>query len=128
MAERICLIVDDDESIRTYLAEILKNHQLQCLQAMDALQALAILHKVDGRVDLVISDILMPGDMNGVDLAHAIRHAYPAIPIILISGFAGTETLRTSGFPFIQKPFLGETICNAVDKLLGSGGSTSATP
>jgi DNA-binding NtrC family response regulator len=128
MPEKICVIADDDENTRRFLAMILKVRQLQCLHAENASQALAIVQKIGEQLALVVTDVVMPGDMDGVDLAHSIRHAYPAIPVILISGFVEEAALKSSGFPFIPKPFLPKTIWEEVDRAMGSGGNTTTGP
>ena len=87
MSDLICLLVDDASSIRTYLRAILERERFNCLEAENAARALRIAQKLGGRIDLIISDIKMPGDMDGVDLAHSIRNTYPDLPVILISGY-----------------------------------------
>lgn len=73
MSDRICLIVDDEPAIRGFLRVVLKQHFLQFLEAENATDALRMIHKVGGRLDLLVSDINMPGDVNGLDLAHSVR-------------------------------------------------------
>ena len=53
MSDRICLIVDDEPSIRTYLRAILQRERIQSLEADNAAQALSIIHKLGGRLDLI---------------------------------------------------------------------------
>ena len=115
MADHVCLIVDDEPSIRTFIRVILDGESLQSLEAGSAAEALKIVQKLGGRLDLIVSDIKMPGDMDGVDLAYSIRHSYPAVPVILISGFADEEAVKhaDADFAFIQKPFVPETILTA---------------
>ena len=114
--ERICLIVDDEPIIRTYLKTILQSAGSQGLEAENAPQAFRMLQKLNGGVNLVLSDIQMPGEMNGVDLAHAIRDAFPGVPVILISGYAESAKYRGGRFDPIQKPFAPPTILAAVRK------------
>lgn len=117
MPDSICLIVDDEPAIRSFLRAVLERRQLQCVEAEDATHALRIIQKLGGRLDLVLSDIKMPGDMSGVDLAHSVRNTFPAISIILISGYC-ENAKDAGGFEFIPKPFVPEAILNAVDKAL----------
>ncbi len=67
--------------------------------AEDALRMLG----VESNVDVVLTDVLMPGAMDGVALARRIRQAWPSLPVVLISGNAGVAE-RTGEFPFIQNP------------------------
>jgi two-component system, NtrC family, sensor kinase len=58
------------------------------------------------KIDLVFSDVLMPGGMNGLELGHAIRKLYPNIPVLLTTGL--TSSARDAveqGFVLLQKPF-----------------------
>jgi len=120
VSDRICLIVDDEISIRAYLRAIMERARFQSLEADTVGQALRILQKIGGRLDVVISDINMPGDMNGVDLAHSVRNSFPDIPVILISGYADEDSVKkvAPDFEFIQKPFVPDTILKAVEKAI----------
>ena len=80
MSDRICLIVDDEPSIRAFLRAILQREGIQCLEADSADHGLRVVHKLGGRVDLIVSDMKMTGEMDGLDLAHAVRNAFPAVP------------------------------------------------
>ena len=121
-SDRVCLIVDDEPSIRTYLRAILQGERIQSLEADDAGQALRIIHKLGGRLDLIVCDIKMPGEMDGIDLAYSIRNSFPAVPVLLISGYGNVESLRrtAANFEVIQKPFVPETILMAVKKMVGT--------
>jgi DNA-binding NtrC family response regulator len=121
MSDRLCLIVDDEPAIRRYLQAVLKEQHLQTVEANDAIDALRVVNQLGSSLDLILSDVKMPGDMNGVDLAHSVRSAYPAIPIILISGYSDSKDADTAGFELIPKPFLPETILAAVERAIHSG-------
>jgi DNA-binding NtrC family response regulator len=127
-SNRICLIVDDEPSIRKYLRAILDQERIQCLEADSASQALGIIQRLNGRLDLIVCDIKMPGDMNGVDLAYSVRNMFPGIPVILISGYADVEAVKKAAaiFQFIQKPFEPEAILLAVKKVVGYGDTTGS--
>jgi len=122
MSDRICLIVDDEQAIRTYLRAILQREQIQSLEADTAAQALRIVQKLNGRLDLIVCDIKMPGEMDGIDLAYSVRNSFPAVPVLLISGYGDVESVKhaAANFEFIQKPFVPETILMAVKKMVGA--------
>ena len=120
MSERICLIVDDEPAIRGFLRVILKQHFPQFLEAENATDALRMIHEVGGRLDLLLSDINMPGDVNGLDLAHSVRRAFPAIPVILISGYFDKHSWKAAEFDFIAKPFVVGAILDATERALNS--------
>lgn len=128
MPDHICLIVDDEPSIREYLRTILQRERIQCLEADSAAQALRIIQKLDGRLDLIVSDIKMPGEMDGIDLAHSVRQSFPAVPVILVSGYADADAVKQAAamFVFIHKPFVLEAILAAVRKVVGFVDSTSS--
>src|SRR5947209_8597743 len=102
MDRSFCLIVDDEPAIRSYLGALLQNKGIQCLQAESAVDALRILQKRHSEIDLIISDIQMPGDMDGVDLAYSVKNLFSFLPVILISGNVDTAP---RGFTFVRKPF-----------------------
>jgi DNA-binding NtrC family response regulator len=122
MSDRICLIVDDEQAIRTYLRAILQREQIQSLEADTAAQALRIVQRLNGRLDLIVCDIKMPGEMDGIDLAYSVRNSFPAVPVLLISGYGDVESVKhaAANFEFIQKPFVPETILMAVKKMVGA--------
>jgi DNA-binding NtrC family response regulator len=128
MSHRTCLIVDDEPSIRSLLDTILGQQHLRCLEAGNVSQAMRIVQKLGGRLDLIISDIRMPGDMDGLDLAYAVRNEFPEIPIILISGYADEHRIKNADvcFELISKPFVSERLLNAVKRALDRAGTQTA--
>jgi len=117
MRAKTCVVVDDEPAIRSYLKEILRDQEFQALEAENAPQAFRLIQKLNGDVDLVVTDVAMPGDMDGEDLAFAIRQAFPVIPVILISGY-GPPKRRTTEFEFIEKPFKPDVILSMVKRLV----------
>jgi len=98
------LLVDDNDAVRATTAAYLRDAGLAMLEAADAAQALRVLDA--GAVDAVISDIVMPGEMDGMGLADAIRATRPGLPVLLVSGFSErTAVAHARGFPVINKPY-----------------------
>jgi CheY-like chemotaxis protein len=79
--------------------------------AAAALDALA----GDPNVDLVFSDVVMPGDLDGIALAREIRKRYPAMPVLLTSGYARAAETAEREFPILRKPYEVRTLATAVD-------------
>ena len=79
------LVVDDEEGIRDYLAEVLRFEGYQCRCFSESLAALAYLAGQNAPADLVLADIRMPG-MNGIDLLREVKSRQPGLPVILVSG------------------------------------------
>jgi DNA-binding NtrC family response regulator len=113
--ERICLIVDDEPQIRAYLKAILRKERYQAIEAGNAVQAFKTVQMLDGDLDLLVTGITMPGDMDGLDLARAVRLIFPKIPVLLVSGYADTISTREPlrEFSFVRKPFTPVAILEA---------------
>jgi DNA-binding NtrC family response regulator len=112
------LIVDDEEFVRHLLSSFL-SAKYDCLTAENAKQALATLET--NHVDLVVTDIMMPG-ISGLDLCDALRQRYPQTRAIVISALGdgpSREAARERGaFDFIEKPFDLNLILSVVDRAL----------
>jgi two-component system cell cycle sensor histidine kinase/response regulator CckA len=128
--KKICLIVDDEPIVRAYLKTVLQKADYLTHEAENAAQALRLVQELNGGLNLVVTDIKMPGVMDGVDLAHAVRNAFPAIPVILISGFDDDKLLRQriGDFEFVRKPFTLATFLAAVAKVDRSLQDRRASP
>ena len=115
MRDGVCLIVDDEPVIRKYLRRILERIEIQSLEADNAVEALRLLQKLGGQVDLLITDIKMPGEMDGIDLAYSVQNSFSSLPVILISGFVDKVP---AGFTYIRKPFMPDELLKAIDKMM----------
>jgi two-component system, cell cycle sensor histidine kinase and response regulator CckA len=113
MGQRISLVVDDEPAVRKYIAAILNREHLQTVEAGDGADGLRIVRELGDDVVLIVSDIQMPNG-DGVTFAHAVKAAFPTLPIILISG--GAEP--SPEFGFIRKPFQPGTLLKAVRELV----------
>ncbi len=121
------LVVDDDDHVARIMARQLHLHGHRVRTAADADEALAMLS--GGRKpQLVISDIVMPGSMQGHELASAIRARWPGIALMLMSGFESASRRQampeTLGLPFLQKPVDRVTLNAAVEKVLAPRGGS----
>jgi DNA-binding NtrC family response regulator len=100
------LVVDDEVPVRTTLAANLELEGFSVVDVASAAEALE--HLSRGTFDLVITDVRMPG-MHGVDLFRKIRAAWPALPVVLMSGFAVEQLIedavREGAFTVLWKPF-----------------------
>lgn len=119
MSERVCLIVDDEPAIRSFLRAVLEQQNLRCVEAENPTSALKVIQGLNC-LDLLVSDLIMPGDLSGLDLAYSVRNTFPKIPVILISGYLDNDGSKTVEFDFIAKPFGAATIVKAVEKALGT--------
>jgi two-component system NtrC family sensor kinase len=107
------LVVEDDEAVGDTAARLLETIGATVIRVGDAEAALRALEQ-GGAIDLVLSDIVMPGRMSGVDLAHEIRRRDAELPIILMTGYSdGASDAPQSSFPVIAKPFSAQRLADA---------------
>jgi CheY-like chemotaxis protein len=114
------LIVEDEVLIRALLAEELRGHGLTVIEAATADEAWIYLTS-GGKADLIVSDVTMPGAMNGIELAARVRSSHPGLPFILTSGNPGTQNVAALG-PFLPKPYRLDDAAALVMKNLDSAG------
>jgi signal transduction histidine kinase/CheY-like chemotaxis protein len=96
------LLVEDDESLADVTAELLRAHGGRVLRAAHAGEALQLLDS-GAPADVVLTDVVMPGLMNGVALARHLRQHRPELPVVLISGFSNTA-IAEGEFVQLRKP------------------------
>ena len=115
------LVVDDEEPVANLLAQMLKNLGYEVRVETNSLAALEKFKAEYNSIDLVVTDMAMPG-LNGADLASEILKVKPGIPLILCTGFSETineEKARTLGFSsFLLKPILKNQLATAVREAL----------
>jgi CheY-like chemotaxis protein len=92
------LVVEDDEEVLSAALEGLQDLGYRVVPATNAAQALDIL-RGDTPVEILFSDIVMPGGMNGVQLAVEARRLRPSIKVLLTSGYADTVLRQADGLP-----------------------------
>ena len=83
------LVVDDNPDVASFTATMLEGLGYATRRAANAADALSVLEK-DAAVDVVFSDVVMPGDMNGVQLAQTVRGRYPHLAVVLATGYSET--------------------------------------
>jgi CheY-like chemotaxis protein len=113
------LVVDDDDTVRRTLTRTLKRLGLVVLVAGSGDQALEIAHERSADIDVVLTDLTMPG-MNGIALARALKAIWPQLPIVLISGYGEIPVDCASVFAgALAKPFDVATLHALLQPLLG---------
>jgi two-component system, cell cycle sensor histidine kinase and response regulator CckA len=101
------LIVEDEPAVRNLVASTLRNDGYQLLLASSAEEALALAESHAGRIDLLLTDAIMPG-RSGVELAALLAERQPGLPVIIMSGYTEeTLSINAAGAPMVllQKPF-----------------------
>jgi signal transduction histidine kinase len=105
------LVVDDQESVRTLVTRILEGCDAQVIGVPDGQAALDAMAEFEDAVDIVLTDIVMPG-MSGIELAGQLRSERPALPLVYFSGYSGAA--ETPDGPIIRKPFTPAEVVTAV--------------
>lgn len=110
------LLVEDDRAVRMVLQRSLANAGFVVTVAADALAALPLIDDPAVRIDVLVSDVMMPG-MDGGQLAEYARSRRPALPVLLMSGYAEPpqrSATADAGVGFLAKPFSGAALASAV--------------
>jgi len=103
-AEGTILVVEDSREVAEVTTTLLEQLGYRVVRAENAAEALR--HLQQGvEVDLMLSDIVMPGGMNGIDLAEACKERYPGIPVLLTSGYSEAAREAEDRFVILRKPF-----------------------
>jgi PAS domain S-box-containing protein len=111
----LALLVEDNPAVAMVGREMLGQLGYDVRLAANAPRALEMLNRED--FDLLVSDIVMPGGMNGVELARAVRATRPGLPILLVTGYAGSAA--STEFPVLRKPYRFQQLREAIADLVG---------
>jgi PAS domain S-box-containing protein len=118
--ERI-LLVEDDTPVRDFLRSVLEEHGYHVAEALDGPDALEIAAKQRHDIELLITDVVMPG-MNGKELAERLRQERPALKVIFLSGYStdviGHRGVLERDVAFLQKPVSPEVLAAKVHDVL----------
>jgi DNA-binding NtrC family response regulator len=113
------LIVDDEHSIRKLIRAVLKRSvDAVFLEANDGAEALRIASEYQEPIGLLISDVVMPGRMNGIEMAAQLCHERPEMKVVLMSGYNGAGVTMEPNWHFIQKPFAVSEIQEKIGRIL----------
>jgi CheY-like chemotaxis protein len=111
------LLVDDEDAARQPAADRLRELGHTVLEARDGPEAMRVL--LTTRPDLLVTDVGLPNGMNGRQLAEAAREGIPALPVLFITGYAGTSL--PPGIEVIDKPFELDILVRRVRTALEAG-------
>lgn len=117
-AGRRLLLVEDDISVSAVALELLEGLGLEVRAVESAPQALDLLKRE--RFDMMLSDVVMPGGMTGIELARRCGRDYPDMRVVLTSGYAGDDVdaaLADAPWPFLRKPYSGEQLALILGEL-----------
>ncbi len=120
MATARILLVEDEGLIRLVTAQLLEDAGFEVVEAWNGDEAARVLDGPDG-FDVLFTDVRMPGSLDGVDVAMHARRRHPAIPVLVVSGYAAQIRSRLSVLDpaavFISKPYSLDEIVDVLRRL-----------
>lgn len=115
------LVVEDEGDVREILVEVISDAGFQIIEAATADAAFKDVDLTD--IQLIVTDINLPGNLDGIDLAIAARQAHPGIPIVFISGRPGKLAdahVMSDPAAFLLKPFSLNKLVRDVERLVSA--------
>jgi two-component system CheB/CheR fusion protein len=121
---QVVLLVEDEDQVRKLTSEFLQGRGYIVLEARDGREGLSVCEGHQGKIDLLLSDVVMP-ELGGRELAERILAMRPDIKVLFMSGHTQDVILKEgvkAGTPFLQKPFTPDALANKVRAVLDSQG------
>ncbi len=117
------LVVEDEAGIRALVRKILRRQGYEVLEAANGEEALALCRDYGGKIDLLITDVIMP-EVGGRELVDRFHQLRGAAKVLYVSGYTDDATIYAGKFPpgtaFLQKPFTLGALLDKVKEVLGS--------
>src|SRR3954471_6937798 len=119
------MVVEDEPLIRLGLVSTIEDAGYEVVEAANADDAIRKLEQIEG-IRLVLTDVDMPGSMDGIRLAHYVNNRWPPVRLVVISGKVGvTPSQLPTGARFMTKPYQEPALINMVATMMMSGGGPS---
>ena len=123
-ADATVLVVEDEELARLIITDYLREGGFAVLQSANAEQAIAVLEQ-RGDVRAVVLDVVMPGAMDGIALAHLIHERWPGIGLLVMSGKGVPKMVQLPpGAGFLPKPYFGPSIVGRLRAIISTDKET----
>ena len=120
--ESTILVVEDDEAVRSLVREVLDHHGYRVLEAEHGEAALAIWKEHRHEIDLLLTDMVMPGSVNGLDLSQRLLAEEPDLKVIYTSGYSaelfGSDVQLEDGRNYLPKPYLSAKLTSILHQAL----------
>ncbi|WP_092956107.1 ATP-binding protein [Paracidovorax konjaci] len=117
------LVVDDEPSVRMLVVEVLEDLGYTAIEAADSMEGLKVLQS-GVRIDLLVTDVGLPGGMNGRQMADAGRHLRPGLKVLFITGYAEGSVMGDGhlepGMEVLTKPFAMDMLAARIQGLIGA--------
>jgi two-component system cell cycle sensor histidine kinase/response regulator CckA len=125
----LVLVVEDQQAVLELVSRVLTRHGYNVLEAESGAAALALAESTTRRIDLVLTDIVMPV-MDGSEMVELLRRTRPHVKVLFMSGYSGDIIARRGGLPadadVLEKPFSASVLLRAVREALGTAGDGAA--
>src|SRR5918998_1063092 len=112
------LVVEDEPVVRMDAAMNLEDEGFEVIEAATARAALAMLEKRNGALEALFTDVDMPGDMNGLELAGIVHHRWPHIALLITSGVVRAPNVLPGRGIFLEKPYRPSSPAQIIGKLI----------
>ena len=119
------LLVEDEDFILEIMAESLTEAGFDVAKAHDGAEALRLAHADPGRFSALVSDVHMPGDVTGIEVAARLREQRPDLPVVIATGRPDVKApaqMREAGFVFLRKPYLPSELVAILQHLVPGAG------
>jgi two-component system cell cycle sensor histidine kinase/response regulator CckA len=117
----VVLLAEDEPMVRGIMARTLRDSGYAVLEAASGKEALDVIAAEEGRISLLIADLVMP-EMGGREMAARVAQQWPKIPVLFTSGYTGLDVVRRGlleeGREFVQKPLAPEELARKVRELV----------
>jgi two-component system cell cycle sensor histidine kinase/response regulator CckA len=115
-------LVEDEDAVRSFSVRALQNKGYEVFEANSGDNALELLTEKKPKIDLMVSDVMMPG-MDGIELGKHVRKLYPGLKIIFMSGYTEDKFKDDMGVDihFLAKPFTLKQLAEKVKDVLDGG-------
>lgn len=117
VGDQVVLVVEDEVLIRMVVTDLLREAGYRVVEAASGDEATSILASGQ-RLDLLITDVRMPGDIDGMDLTFQWKRSRPERPAIVVSGHLSQGASYPADL-FLSKPYAGDALLAAVERLIG---------
>jgi CheY-like chemotaxis protein len=127
-ASKLILVVEDDDDVRDFAVNVLRDRGYAVIEAVNGGVALVLLEQ-NLPIDLLFTDIVMPGDPDGVALAERAKELRPALHVLYTTGFAGAGRFnhRVMHGKVLGKPYRSRQLTNEIEQLLSDQEVNSAS-
>jgi nitrogen-specific signal transduction histidine kinase/CheY-like chemotaxis protein len=115
------LVVEDDADVRAYIVEVLRDLNYEVMEAQDSATAIDAVERVDGRIDLLLSDVVLPG-LNGRELVRQLHVRWPELKVLYMTGYSRNAIVHHGrldpGVDVIQKPLTQADLADRIRDVL----------